>query len=77
MLIRNYEEFAKASEVLRPYVEAAYAKKGVIVLGEYYYPLQVMWSRKKLSSLADINGQKIRVASPSSASSSGGSAASR
>ncbi len=50
--------------MLRPYVEKAFAAKGSVMLGEYIYPVQVVWGRKKLSSLDDIKGLKLRVASP-------------
>ena len=63
MLLRSAEEFAKAEAIAAPYIEAAYLKKGVLALGEYTYPLQTIWSRRKLTSLADINGQKLRVTS--------------
>src|SRR5579875_2522369 len=33
MLITTPEEFAKAQQVMMPYIERAYAKKGVLVLG--------------------------------------------
>ena len=35
-----------------------------MVLAEYTYPLQVIWGRKKLTSLDDIKGMKLRVAQP-------------
>ena len=63
MLMATPEEFDKAVAVLRPYFEQAYAAKNVVLLGQYYYPLQVAWSRKPLNSLADIKGQKMRVTS--------------
>ena len=63
MLVATPEEFDKAVAVLRPYFEQAYAAKGVVLLGQYYYPLQVAWSRKPLNSLSDIKGQKMRVTS--------------
>jgi TRAP-type C4-dicarboxylate transport system substrate-binding protein len=66
-LIRSYEEFAKAAVVLDPYLDAAYQKKGVIVLGRYHYPPAVLWSNKKLTSLADLKGQKIRLITPEQA----------
>ena len=62
-LVATPEQFDKAVAVLRPYFEQAYAAKGVVLLGQYYYPLQVAWSRKPLNSLADIKGQKMRVTS--------------
>ena len=63
MLIRTPEEFAKAEEIAAPYIAAAYEKKGVVAMGEYTYPLQTLWSRRKLESLADVKGQKLRVTS--------------
>jgi TRAP-type transport system periplasmic protein len=63
-LIETYEDFAKAQNVIDPVIEATYKKKGVVVLGRYHYPPQSIWSRKKLTSLADIKGQKLRVLSP-------------
>jgi TRAP-type transport system periplasmic protein len=64
MLIATPEEFDKAVAIIRPYFEQAYAAKGVVLLGQYYFPLQVAWSRNKVASLADIKGQKFRVTSP-------------
>ena len=64
MLIRTLAEYQKAAAIMNPYLEKAFEKKGVIVLGQYLYPFQVAFSSKKLISLADIKGQKIRVTSP-------------
>jgi TRAP-type transport system periplasmic protein len=64
MLIRTLEEYRKAATIMAPYLERAFEKKGVIVVGQYLYPFQVGFSSKKLTSLADIKGQKIRVTSP-------------
>jgi TRAP-type C4-dicarboxylate transport system substrate-binding protein len=64
MLIRTVAEYQKAAAIMNPYLEKAFEKKGVIVLGQYLYPFQVAFSSKKLTSLADIKGQKIRVTSP-------------
>lgn len=64
MLIRSQEEYKKAAAIMDPYLEKAFEKKGVLVLGQYLYPYQVAFSSKKLTSLADIKGQKIRVTSP-------------
>src|SRR5260370_758024 len=63
-LVRNYDEFAKAANVLRPYLEKSFGEKGVIMLADYTYPLQVIWGKKKLTSLEDIKGLKLRVAQP-------------
>ena len=63
MLLRSAEEFAMAEAIAAPFIDAAYLKKGVVALGEYTYPLQTVWSRRKLTSLEDIKGQKLRVTS--------------
>src|SRR5262245_33511238 len=64
MLVQSYEDFAKASEVLRSYIEKAFAQKGSTVLAAYTYPLQYMWGRKKIEALDDVKGLKMRVAQP-------------
>ena len=64
MLVQSYDDFAKTANALRPYIVKAFADKGIVVLGEYTYPLQVVWGRKKLTSLADFKGMKLRVAQP-------------
>jgi len=64
MLIQSYEDFTKADAVLKPYLEKAYREKGSVLLASYTYPLQFMWGRKKITSLADIKGLKLRVAQP-------------
>lgn len=63
LLLQNDAELVKAMEILRPYLEQAYAKKGIVVLSQYSYPFQVLWGRKKITSLADIKGMKLRVTS--------------
>jgi TRAP-type transport system periplasmic protein len=63
LLIQNETEIKKALEIVRPYLEAAYARRGIEVLGQYYYPVQVAWGRKKIESLTDIKGLKLRVTS--------------
>src|SRR5664280_858309 len=56
---------AKMVEILNPYVEKAYAQKGSVLLGSYTYPSQVVWTaRKKIGSLEDISGLKLRVSNP-------------
>jgi TRAP-type C4-dicarboxylate transport system substrate-binding protein len=64
MLIQSYPDFAKADAVLKPYIEKAYLEKGSTLLASYTYPLQFIWGRKKLESLDDIKGLKLRVAQP-------------
>src|SRR5258707_12677109 len=64
MLIQTNEDFGKADAVLQPYIAKAFGQKGSTVLASYTYPLQFMWGRKKLESLDDIKGMKLRVAQP-------------
>jgi TRAP-type transport system periplasmic protein len=53
----------KAMAILRPHLDAAYGRRGIVVLSQYAYPFQVIWGRKKITSLADIKGLKLRVTS--------------
>lgn len=67
MLLRTRDDFIKAWDVEAPYLRAAYEKKNIVLLGRYIFPENVMWSKNKLTSLADVAGQKIRVISPEQA----------
>lgn len=64
MLVQSVAEYEKAHAIMMPYFEAAHDKKGLAIVGRYLYPVQSIWSRKKLTSLADLKDQKIRVVSP-------------
>lgn len=63
MLLLSVSDMLKAMAIVKPYLDRDYARKGVVVLGQYAYPFQVIWGRKKLTSLADIKGLKLRVTS--------------
>ena len=63
MLLLSVSDMLKAMAVLRPYIDRDYARKGILVLAQYTYPFQVIWGRKKITSLADIKGLKLRVTS--------------
>jgi len=63
MLLQSYQDLDKAMAILRPHLDGAYGKRGIVVLGQYSYPFQVIWGRKKIASLADIKGLKLRVTS--------------
>ena len=63
MLLQNYQDLDKAMAILRPHLDDAYGKRGIVVLGQYAYPFQVIWGKKKITSLADIKGLKLRVTS--------------
>ena len=40
------DEFNKTAEVLKPYLEKAFADKGIVMLAAYTYPLQVVWGKR-------------------------------
>jgi TRAP-type transport system periplasmic protein len=63
LLLQSPAELAKAMDIIRPYLDTAYGKRGIIVLGQYSYPFQVIWGKKKITSLADLKGLKLRVTS--------------
>ncbi|MCA0240002.1 MAG: TRAP transporter substrate-binding protein DctP [Proteobacteria bacterium] len=67
MLLPQRAQFEKAWDLAAPALRAEYDKKNVVLLGRYIFPENVMWSKKKLSALADVAGQKIRVVSPEQA----------
>ena len=63
MLLQSPEDLAKAMAIVAPYLEASYGKRGIEVLGQYSYPFQVIWGKKKITALSDIKGLKLRVTS--------------
>jgi TRAP-type transport system periplasmic protein len=63
MLLQSYADLDKAMAILRPHLDGAYGKRGILVLGQYSYPFQVIWGRKKITSLEDLKGLKLRVTS--------------
>jgi TRAP-type transport system periplasmic protein len=63
MLLQSDQDLEKAMAILRPHLDDAYGKRGIVVLGQYAYPFQVIWGKKKITSLADIKGLKLRVTS--------------
>jgi TRAP-type C4-dicarboxylate transport system substrate-binding protein len=63
MLLQSPDDLAKAMAIVAPYLEASYGKRGIEVLGQYSYPFQVLWGKKKITALSDIKGLKLRVTS--------------
>lgn len=63
MLLLSLDDMKKAMAIVLPYLVRDYGKKGIVVLGQYTYPFQVIWGRKKITSLGDIKGLKLRVTS--------------
>lgn len=67
MFLPARSDFEKAWDIEAPYLRAEFNKRNIVLLGRYIFPENVMWSKKKLTSLADLAGQKIRVISPEQA----------
>jgi TRAP-type transport system periplasmic protein len=67
MLIKDTSEYAKALAVMLPYIEKAYAQKGVLVLGTYNYPASTVFGAKPITKLEDLAGKKLRMTSPEQA----------
>ncbi|WP_218642011.1 TRAP transporter substrate-binding protein DctP [Burkholderia sp. SRS-W-2-2016] len=67
LLLGTRADFDKAWNLEAPYLRDALRAKHIVLLGRYIYPQNVMWSKHKLTSLADVQGQKIRVISPEQA----------
>lgn len=67
MLLTTEKQFETAIEIMRPHIEKAFAEHGIELLAIYHYPQQVAWSSEKLTSLADLEGMKMRVTSPQQA----------
>ncbi len=64
MLIETDEEWDKAMAAMLPTLQAAFADQGVVLLGGYRYPQQVIFTTFAVDDLADLSGHKIRVTSP-------------
>ncbi|MFM0007043.1 TRAP transporter substrate-binding protein DctP [Paraburkholderia dipogonis] len=60
-LYQNDAALDAGIKLLAPKLDQEFAAKNVKLLGISYYPPQVLWSTQKLTSLADLKGQKIRV----------------
>ncbi|NVK43417.1 MAG: TRAP transporter substrate-binding protein DctP [Oceanospirillaceae bacterium] len=64
MLINSDEEWAKAVEVMKPFLKKGFEEQWVAYLGGYRYPQQVFFTTFEMKSLSDMEGKKIRVTSP-------------
>src|SRR5437588_598586 len=53
-LVRTLDEFRKTADALRPYLEKAFAEKGIVMLADYTYPLQAVWARQPRMSRSGI-----------------------
>ena len=64
MLIENDEQWHKAYDAMKPTLEKAFGEQGVVLLGGYRYPKQIIFTTFQIASLSDLAGHKIRVTSP-------------
>ncbi|WP_372018843.1 TRAP transporter substrate-binding protein DctP [Tistrella mobilis] len=64
MLIQTETEFEAAYQAVKPLVDKGFERQGVLTLGHYLYPKQVFFGRGPITSLADVQGLKVRVTSP-------------
>ena len=62
-MINTLDEYKAMEAFVWPHLEAAYAKKGVVLLGQYTYAPAVFFSKKEVRSVEDLKGLKIRSAS--------------
>lgn len=62
-LFGTEEELEIGLEIMQPYIEEAMLQQGLVYLGAYHYPRQVIFSTDMITSLDDLKGKKVRVAS--------------
>jgi len=60
-LFGTVEDVEKGYETALPTLKAEFEKRGVVVLGKYVYPRQVIWSKGAVDTLADLSGKSVRV----------------
>ena len=60
----NIQSVRKTVTAFRPYLEKTLRERyGVEVLGVYLYPPQVLFCKRAFTSLTDLSGRRVRVAS--------------
>lgn len=57
----------KGIAAVTPMLSSSFSQRGMVMLGVANYPLQVLWSTQKLTSLDDLKGMKLRVTTPEQA----------
>jgi TRAP-type C4-dicarboxylate transport system substrate-binding protein len=67
LLLTTPEEFSKTLKIMQSYIDREFEKKGAVVLAHFVFPFQVTFSTKKLTSLGEFTGQKLRVSEPEQA----------
>ncbi len=66
-LFPNEAALGKGVAALLPMLNAEFAKRDIVVLGVASYPLQVIYGTRRITTLSDIKGMKIRVTTPEQA----------
>lgn len=66
-LFNSEGALTKGVAAVTPMLDADFRQRGMVMLGVANYPLQVLWSTQKLSSLDDLKGMKLRVTTPEQA----------
>lgn len=67
MLFPDMAAFRKGVAAVTPFLETAFDERGVVLLAQYLYPLQVAWGTGRIESLDGLKGLKLRVSSPEQA----------
>jgi len=62
-LFATEEELVQGLAIMEPYITQQMQEQGLVYLGTYHYPRQVIFSTEQIDSLDDLQGKKIRVAS--------------
>lgn len=62
-LISGPEEYETAYAIVKPAMTKGFDRQGVKVLSHYLYPPQVIFGVDPITSIAEIDGKKIRVTS--------------
>lgn len=64
----NMASLKKSLAAFRPYLEKSLRERhGIEVLAVYVYPAQVLFCKRALASLADLQGRRVRVSSTTQA----------
>lgn len=57
----------KGITAVMPMLKTSFLERGMVMFGVADYPLQVLWSTQKLTTLDDLKGMKVRVTTPEQA----------
>lgn len=60
MLVPNPEAFARGAKAIRSFLDAAFTARGIVLLGHYWHPRMLTWSRLPFESLLGVAGHRIR-----------------